>query len=73
MNLPLRGEHITLAQALKAVGIAGSGGEAKYLVREGKATVNGHIETQPGRKLVAGDRFAVAGAEECTISPQAQD
>src|SRR6266705_2891407 len=29
----LRGDHVTLAHAIKAVGLAGSGGEAKHLVR----------------------------------------
>ena len=62
-TLALRGEHITLAQALKAVGLAGTGGQAKYLVREGGASVNGVPETQPGRKLRSGDRFSFAGPE----------
>jgi ribosome-associated protein len=66
-TLTLRGEHITLAQALKAVGLAGTGGQAKYLVREGGFTVNGVAETQPGRKLRAGDRFGCAGDGEWTI------
>ena len=67
-TLTLRGEHITLAQALKVVGLAGSGGQAKHLVRAGGVTVNGVSETQPGRKLFADDRFALAGGTEWTIS-----
>jgi ribosome-associated protein len=66
-ELPLQGDHITLAQAVKAVGLAGSGGQAKHLVRGGSVTVNGAVETQPGRKLVAGDRFRVAGGAEFTV------
>jgi ribosome-associated protein len=66
-TLVLRGDHITLAQALKAVGVAGTGGQAKHLVREGGITVNGVKETQPGRKLHAGDRFGYAGGGEWTI------
>ena len=66
-TLPLRGEHITLAQALKVVGQAGSGGQAKHLVRDGQVTVNGVVETQPGRKLHDGDRFQAAGGTECTV------
>jgi len=66
--LVLRGDHITLAQALKAVGLAGTGGQAKHLVREGGVTVNGVSETQPGRKLRAGDRFGCAGGGEWTIT-----
>lgn len=56
-TLTLRGEHVTLAQAVKAVGLAGSGGQAKHLVREGDILVNGVVDKQPGRKLRAGDRF----------------
>jgi ribosome-associated protein len=69
----LRGEHITLAQAVKAAGAADSGGQAKHLVREGKVSVNGTVERQPGRKLVAGDRFTVQGQEEWTVErPQGE-
>ena len=56
----LTGEFVTLAQAIKAVGFAGSGGEAKHIVRGGSALVNGIVEIQPGRKLRVGDRFALA-------------
>ena len=66
-TLKLRGDHITLAHALKAVGAAGTGGQAKSLVRGGSATVNGEAATQPGRKLRAGDRFGVMGGGEWTI------
>ena len=66
-TLTLRGEHITLAQALKVVGLAGSGGQAKHLVRGGTVTVNGAVEVQPGRKLHPGDRFG-SGAEEWVVS-----
>ena len=70
-TLPLRNEHITLAQALKAAGLAESGGQAKHLVRSGAIMVNGVAETQPGRKLFAGDRFAVQGGPEWTVLPPA--
>src|SRR5438132_1453392 len=53
-TLTLRGDHITLAQAVKVVGLADTGGQAKLLVREGGFTVNGVAETQPGRKLRVG-------------------
>jgi len=67
-TLTLRGASITLAQALKAAGLAESGGQAKHLVREGAVTVNGAAETRPGRKLVAGDRFRVAEGAEWTVA-----
>jgi ribosome-associated protein len=66
-TLTLRGDHITLAHAVKAVGLAGTGGQAKLLVREGQVTVNGERTTQPGRKLRTGDRFGRAGGAEWTI------
>ncbi len=66
--LPLRGEHVTLAQAMKAAGFADTGGQAKALVREGEVTVNGQVETRPGRKLFSGDRFGVRGEIEWTVS-----
>lgn len=66
--LTLRSEHITLAHAVKAVGLADTGGQAKLLVREGQIAVNGEQATQPGRKLRAGDRFGMAGGAEWTIT-----
>jgi len=66
--LLLRNEHLTLAQAVKAAGLATTGGQAKHLVREGKVLVNGTVETRPGRKLSAGDRFRLAGETEWMVS-----
>ena len=66
-TLTLRGEYITLAHAIKAAGLAETGGQAKYLVREGQVMVNGEPAMQPGRKLRAGDRFGLAGGAEWTI------
>ena len=66
----LRGEYITLAHAIKAVGLAGSGGEAKHLVRGGTMRVNGQVEVQPGRKLRAGDRFGAESGVEWIVAPE---
>jgi ribosome-associated protein len=67
-NLSLRNDHLTLAQAVKAAGVATTGGQAKQLIREGKIQVNGATETKPGRKLMAGDRFNLVGETEWTVS-----
>jgi ribosome-associated protein len=67
-TLSLHSEYITLAQAVKAAGLAESGGQAKHLVRSGAVTVNGAVETQPGRKLFPGDRFRLAEGPEWTVS-----
>ena len=68
--LKLRGEYITLAQALKAAGLAESGGQAKQMVREGTVRVNGETVMQPGRKLRGGERFRIEDGPEWTIEPE---
>jgi ribosome-associated protein len=67
-NLVLRKETITLAQALKASGLADTGGHAKFLVRSGDVLVNGVVETQPGRKLRVGDRYRLGRGEEWSLT-----
>ncbi len=67
-TLTLRGDYITLAQAVKVVGLADTGGQAKVLVREGDVLVNGVVEKQPGRKLRAGDRFGPTAGPEWTVT-----
>ena len=51
----LREEYIKLGQALKAAGLVESGVDAKFVIQDGLVKVNGQIETQRGKKLVAGD------------------
>ena len=57
--IQLRGEQITLGQALKAAGLVGSGGEAKVLIQAEEVSVNGEIETRRGRRLEEGDVIEV--------------
>jgi ribosome-associated protein len=66
-SITLKGDHITLAQAVKVAGLTDSGGQAKNLVRDGSVRVNGVAESQPGRKLRTGDRFQVEDGEEWTV------
>lgn len=66
-TLVIREDHITLAQALKAAGLAGSGGQAKHLVRDGLVQVNDVTAHQPGQKLVPGDRFRVDEGDTWSI------
>jgi ribosome-associated protein len=61
---PLHSDHVTVAQAVKVVGLADTGGQAKHLVRSGAIRVNGAVVTQPGKKLVAGDRFSSPDGQE---------
>ena len=46
---------ISLDQFLKLVGAAGTGGQAKMLIRSGAVQVNGQVEIRRGRKLKPGD------------------
>ncbi len=55
--------HITLAQLVKMLEMAPTGGQAKAFVRAGGITVNGEAEVRPGRKLRQGDVVAIAGEE----------
>ena len=72
-TLSLRGDHITLAQAIKAAGFADSGGHAKHVVRSGAVRVNDQIEMQPGKKLHAGDRFQIGDGPAWEIMPDEAD
>jgi ribosome-associated protein len=65
--ITLRGDHITLAQAVKLAGLADTGGQAKLLVRAGAVRVNGTAEERPGRKLRAGDRLSDDAGREWVI------
>jgi ribosome-associated protein len=69
-TLPLRGDHITLAHAVKAAGLADSGGQAKHLIRGGSVRVNGALETRPGHKLSAGDRIDLQGEEWVVVAAE---
>ena len=53
--------YITLSQFLKKTGIAATGGQAKYLVKELDITVNGEKEDRRGRKLYSGDEVVIDG------------
>ena len=59
-------EFIRLQDLLKFASLVSTGGEAKLLIAEGKATVNGEICTQRGKKLRAGDSVRI-GEEEFTV------
>lgn len=53
--IKLREDYIKLGQALKAAGCVDSGVEAKLVIQNELVLVNGNIEIQRGKKLVAGD------------------
>ena len=51
----IEGEYIELIALLKAVGIAQTGGHAKFIVDEELVFRNGELETRKRAKLVPGD------------------
>ena len=53
--IKLREDFIKLGQALKAAGLVESGVDAKFVIQDGLVKVNGEVEYQRGKKLVAGD------------------
>ena len=45
---------LTLQQALKILGFAQTGGEAKHMIQEGLVMVNGEVDTRRKRKIQQG-------------------
>lgn len=54
-------EFIKLEALLKLANLVGTGGEAKMLIQDGQASVNGEVCTMRGKKLRPGDRFTFDG------------
>ena len=54
-------EPVELYKILKFEGIRASGAEAKQAIAEGFVKVNGELETQKRKKIVAGDIMEVEG------------
>jgi len=54
-------EYIKLDQLLKLIGVAGTGGHGKILIKEGHIKVNGSIVLERGKKIFKGDKVEVMG------------
>lgn len=54
-------EFIKLQDLLKFVGLVETGGEAKELIQNGQAQVNGEVCTQRGKKIRPGDDVLFGG------------
>ena len=61
-NLPISTEFIKLESALKLANAVYSGGEAKELIQNGEARVNGEVCTMRGKKLRPGDKVEFMGS-----------
>lgn len=62
-EITINTEYIKLDAFLKFCGEAGTGGEAKLLVADGRVRVNGEVCTVRGKKLRPGDTVAAPGGE----------
>lgn len=58
VEIKLRDEFIKLGQALKAAGVAESGVDAKFMIQDGKVSVNHEQELRRGRKLYDQDEVS---------------
>ena len=56
-------EFIKLGAAMKLANAVPSGGQAKNLIQDGEAMVNGEVCTMRGKKLYPGDTFSFMGTE----------
>ena len=70
-EIQIRDEFIRLGQALKLAGLVSSGVEAKILIKEGNAKVNGAVCTERGKKLRDGDQFSFGNEEYRVKAPAA--
>lgn len=66
-EVSLTTDYITLGQLLKLAGVAASGSDAKHIILDGNAKVNGEVTIQRGRKIRKGDKVFVEGFEEIII------
>lgn len=62
-KITIRDDYIKLGQALKLAGLVDSGVDAKIVIQNGHVSLNGHVETQRGKKVVPGDVVSFQGKE----------
>jgi ribosome-associated protein len=57
----IEGDYIELMALLKAIGLAETGGHAKFIVDDGEVLRNGEVEFRRRAKLIKGDQLEVSG------------
>ena len=62
-TLEIKQEPIELYKALKLEGLVSSGGLAKMEIADGQVLLNGKVETQKRKKVMAGDVIGYQGEE----------
>ena len=60
-SVTVRAVPIELCQFLKFGALTGTGGEAKQVIGRGLVLLNGAVETQKRKKLLAGDQVTYDG------------
>ena len=67
-DIAIHTEFIKLEALLKYAGVADTGGDAKQIILDGEARVNGRVCLQRGKKLYPGDKAELEGLELTVIS-----
>lgn len=60
-EIKITGEFIKLESLLKFAALTGSGGEAKFVIKEGMVKVNSELCLERGKKIRNGDIVEFAG------------
>ena len=66
-TVQIRTEFIKLQDLLKFAGAVETGGDAKLIIQEGRASVNGEVCTMRGKKMRSGDRAVIDGELELSV------
>lgn len=67
-DVTISGEVAQLGQFLRLAGLAMGAADARVMIEEGWVTVNGRVETQPGRQLRPADLVATSGRSARVVS-----
>lgn len=67
-NIKAKNEFITLTQALKEALVIGSGGQAKWYLKDNPVELNGETENRRGKKLYPGDEVKLNDGSIIKIS-----
>ncbi len=59
IDVDIRTPNIRLDGLLKFASLVGTGGEAKFLIQNGRVRVNGRTETRRGHRIEPGDEVLI--------------
>jgi len=66
-EITIKTEFIKLDQLLKFAGVAGTGGESKFLIKDGQVKINGEVVLERGKKVRKGDEVEISNQEILVI------